>query len=205
MRNHLVVAFLLIGSLAAPAFCSMGGGPKEPPNPPSGTPEPETSAENPTARQEAERIYGDAYNDVDKAKKDLAAGKKKNADKRFKKSLERGERAVELDSTYYEAWNLVGFCARKLSDYDKSLAAYGRCLGLKPDYAPAREYLGEALVELGKVDGAREQLAWLERLNATEQRDSLKSMIDSWVAAHPDQAVPKPAPDSSAVDTTGSH
>ncbi|TMQ52259.1 MAG: tetratricopeptide repeat protein [Candidatus Eisenbacteria bacterium] len=205
MRKHLVVAILLIGSVAAgQALCSMGGGPKEPPQP-SGNPEPGTSAEAPTTRQEAERIYGDAYNDVDKAKKDLAAGKKKNADKRFKKSRERGERAVELDSTYYEAWNLVGFCARKLSDYDKSLAAYDRCLGLKPDYAPAREYLGEALVELGKVDKAREQLAWLERLNATEQRDGLKSMIDSWVAAHPDQAMPNPAPDSSAVDTTTSH
>jgi len=30
-------------------------------------------------------------------------------------------------------------------------------------------------------------------------------MIDSWVAAHPDQAMPNPAPDSTAVDTTTSH
>src|SRR6185436_11236495 len=111
-------------------------------------------AQQQSSRKSAEAFYGDGYNLVAKAKQEAAEGKTKNLDKRYRKALEKAERAVELDSTYHEAWNLVGYCARQVKDYDRSLAAYDRCLKLKADYAPAREYLGEAYVELGKADQA---------------------------------------------------
>ena len=66
----------------------------------------------------------------------------------------------------HEAWNLVGYTARKTGDYDKSFKAYQRCLDIKPDYAPAREYLGEAWLDKGEVKKAHDQLLWLERLAA---------------------------------------
>src|SRR5437867_1302034 len=156
MRARVSVSIFLGLVLASlPAFASFSGSSK-----------PEQNANANTTRQEAERLYGDAYNDVAKAKKDLADGKTKNLEKKFKKALERGERAVELDSTYHEAWNLVGYCARNLKLYDKSLAAYQRALTIKPDFAAAREYLGETYLEMGQPDKAREQLAWLEKLSA---------------------------------------
>jgi len=185
LRFSPPILLLLLVLASSPALASFGG------SKPETRPDQAPSDLNPSAttpRQEAERLYGDAYDEVAKAKKDLADDKQKNAQKKFKKALDRGQRAVELDSTYYEAWNLVGFCARHLADYDRSLAAYARCLRIKPEYAPAREYLGEAYVELGQPAKAREQLAWLERLKATDEFAGLKARIDAWAAAHPDSA-----------------
>ncbi len=193
MQSRFFVPTLLATVLlASPALASFSGSRPEPIEGPQ--PSGEQQSDQLTARQQAERLYGDAYDEVAKAKQDLAnEKKKKNAEKRFKKALERGQRAVELDSTYFEAWNLVGFAARHLSDYDRSIAAYQRCLKIKPDYAPAREYLGEAYVELGKLESAREQLALLNQLKATDEAANLKAQIDAWSAAHPT---------SSAADTT---
>ena len=187
MRNHLfVIAPVLASLVAAPALAVFSGGPRY--DPPPGSRIPSSSAAATTPRQEAERLYGDAYNQVARAGKDLTEGRTRSARKKFKKALDRGERAVELDSSYHEAWNLVGYSARKLGDYDRALAAYDRCLKIKPDYAPAREYLGEAYVELGQIEMAREQLAWLERLEARADAATLKAAIDRWVAAHSEAA-----------------
>jgi tetratricopeptide (TPR) repeat protein len=157
----------------------------------------------PTARQEAEQSYALAYEEVGKAKKDLEEGKTKNADKKFRRALERCEKAVSFDERYHEAWNLLGFTARKTGDYDKAFKAYERCLTIKPDYAPAREYLGEAWLERGDAVKARAQLLWLERLEAGEEAKALKSALDAWAVAHPDSigapAASPARPDSGTV------
>lgn len=183
----------LIALTAVPCWAMLSGEPKEAPAA-KGSIEARAGQ---TARQEAERWYGDAYGDVAKATKEAAEGKAKNAEKRFKRALERGERAVGLDTTYYEALNLVGYCARNLHQYDKSLSAYTRCLVLKPDYAAAREYLGELYVEMGDLAKAREQLAWLERLNVEDAASSLQAKIDARTAAHPDSSTAAPTPAAS--------
>lgn len=198
MRHRFAVPLVLIVALAAPAFASMGGSPKpEPASEPQGEIKAGPAA---TPRQQAEQLYGGAYDDIAKANLDVANGKGKNAQKKFKRALDRASEAVVLDSTYFEAWNLVGFAARKLADYPRSLAAYGTCLRLQPGYAAAREYLGEAYVELGRIREAREQLAWLERLSAADQVKTLTTRIAEWQTAHPDSLVPAPAarPDTSA-------
>jgi tetratricopeptide (TPR) repeat protein len=209
-RNLL--AILVVAVLAVPpALASMGGGGKSEEMPPPTSVPSEQQQQLTSSRQDAERYYGDAYGDVAKAKKALAENKKKDADKKFKKALERGERAVELDSTYYEAWNLVGYCARNLTLYDQSLSAYQRCLAIKPDYAPAREYLGEALLEMGKIDQAREQLGMLQKMSAPEALE-LKIKLDAWAVAHPDSSAtstttasttPAPADTSSTAPAQG--
>ena len=205
MRTRLLAAPILIAALAAPAFASMGGSPPSEPaqRPPN---EVQAGAET-TPRQQAQQLYGGAYDDVAKASLEAANGKDKNAQKKYKRALERATSAVALDSTYYEAWNLVGFAARKLADYPRSLSAYGRCLSIQPGYAAARESLGEAYVELGRIREAREQLAWLERLNAGDQAKTLSGRIAEWQSAHPDSLTPAPAakPDTSArVPSQGS-
>jgi tetratricopeptide (TPR) repeat protein len=177
-------------SLAATAYASFGGKKDDSPSTTSSsssnsTPEEKDAA---TVRQQAEQWYGDAYEDVQKAGKDLAAGKTGNAEKKFRRALERGQRATEIDTTYYQAWNLVGYASRKLKDYDRALASYERCLRLKSDYAPAREYLGEAYLELGRIDDARQQLAALEKLDSEEDTRTLSTAIADWEKAHPSTA-----------------
>jgi tetratricopeptide (TPR) repeat protein len=176
---------------AATAALAMSSKPSSPPPQPTqpGMPEiADPSRAQASTRQAAEQSYALAYEEVGKAKKDIEDGKGKKAEKKFQHALERCEKAVLLDERYHEAWNLLGYTARKLGDYDKAFKAYDRCLMIKPDYAPAREYLGEAWLEKGDAKQARLQLVWLERLGATEELKALKAHYDAWAAAHPDSA-----------------
>jgi tetratricopeptide (TPR) repeat protein len=155
-------------------------------------------------RLEAERSYADGYDQVTKAKKDLDAGKTKNAEKKFKKALDRVEHATELDPNYHEAWNMVGYCSRKLGDYPKAFSAYEKALSIKPDYAPAHEYLGEAYLEQNDPGKAREQLAMLERLSAADETTALRAAIDAYDKAHPEtkQAPAQSPPSTPAAPDT---
>jgi tetratricopeptide (TPR) repeat protein len=184
-----ILALLCAASLAL----AMSSEPRNPPPPPGqpGIPGMSAPASNrPTGRQEAEQSYALAYEEVGNARKDLEDGKAKNAEKKFRRALERCEKAVALDERYHEAWNLLGYTARKTGDYDKAFKAYERCLAIKPDYAPAREYLGEAWLEKGDAKKARDQMVWLERLGATVELKALKTSYDAYVAAHPEAAAP---------------
>jgi len=193
MRIRPLFAITLVSLLAVPAaYASFGSGSSNPPPTPSSgeTPNADASAEA-TPRQRAERLYGDAYDDVTKARGEADAGKTKNAEKRYRRALDHAKEAAQLDTNYVEAWNLIGFASRKLNDYPSSLAAYQRCLAINPNFAPAREYLGEAYVELGKTALAREQLAWLVKLGKDDDAATLRAKIESFETAHPDSlAVP---------------
>jgi tetratricopeptide (TPR) repeat protein len=183
MRITRPIAVVLLLAVASPAFAAMGGGSSSNPPPvPSSEIKPTDKAD---PRMEAEGLYAEGYEEVAKAKKDIEAGKTKNVSKRFKKALERGEAAVALAPDYHEAWNLVGYSARQLKDYERSIAAYEKCLAIKPDYAAAREYLGEAFVETGDVSKAKIQLAWLEKMDEKTMVESLRAQIDAWEKAHP--------------------
>ncbi|ELP5721301.1 tetratricopeptide repeat protein [Enterobacter asburiae] len=57
-----------------------------------------------------------------------------------------------------EAWNYRGFATRKLGRTDEGIGYYQRALAIAPDYAKAREYLGEAWMVKGRPDLAKEQL-----------------------------------------------
>lgn len=211
-------ALLAAGAVTALALASvrpshsMGTKPEPPPSAPASSPpsapggaDATTAAATTGARQDAERKYALAYEDLAKAKKDADSGNQKNAEKKYKKVLERVQDAVALDSTYAEAWNLVGYASRKLGDYDKSFVAYERCLTLKPDFAAAREYLGEAYLEKGELEKSREQLSWLVKANPeSAESKALNEAITAYVAAHPEAAKPQAAPaqtDSTSTQT----
>jgi tetratricopeptide (TPR) repeat protein len=147
----------------------------------------------PSSRQQAEHAYANAYDQIAKAKEDLAKGKDKNAQKKFKHALESAQEAVQYDPQYYEAWNAVGYASRKLGDYDGAVKAYNRALEIKPDYAAAREYLGEAYVEMGQIAEAQKQLVMLDHQSATEESKQLKASIDAYLSAHPDSSAQKAA------------
>ena len=207
MKAGRIPIVVLLAVLAAPpAGANFGGGSKsdEPPKPSQGI-----SSMSMTPREEAERLYMDGREEVAKAKKDLEAGKAKNAEKKFKKALDRGERAVAIDPKYHEAWNLVAYSSRHLKNYDHALEAYNKCLALKPDYTLAREYLGEAYLEMGKLDQAREQLSWLQT-NAAASQDAkdLAKAVGDYEKAHgmasPDSGAHADSTHSAPADTTRS-
>ena len=207
MNARIMIPSVLSLLLAASSALAMAQEPRTPTPNPSQPGVPGTSGSGePTAtpRQEAEQSYALAYEEVAKARKDLEDGKAKNAEKKFRRALERCEKAVAFDERYHEAWNLIGYTARKVGDYDRAFKAYARCLAIKPDYAPAREYLGEAWLDKGDAKQARDQMVWLERLGAVEELKTLKTRYDAWVSEHPAPAPPPALPDSSTVGAKAS-
>ena len=183
MNSRTLLTLAMAALVATPALASFGSKPDSPP--PSSSSQGSTTEANgqKTPRQEAESWYNDAYGDISKAKDLLAQDKpdKKKAEKMFKRAIDRADEALKLDNNYYEALNLQGFAWRKLGNYKKSLDAYAACLRIEPDYAPAREYYGQALLESGDREGAEAQLAYLKRLKA----DDLAKQLEDAIAAAP--------------------
>src|SRR5580765_2242905 len=182
MRARLLLPLLLLSIAVSPSYASFGGSkPDNPPSQPSGSTT--EASDGKTPRQQAESWYNDGYEDVTQAKDALAKEQPdtKKASKLFKRAIDRADRALEYDKTYFEALNLQGFSWRKLGNYEKSLAAYAACLAIQPDYAPAREYYGEALLESGDRDAAAAQLEELKRLKA----DDLAKQLEDAIAAAP--------------------
>ena len=64
-------------------------------------------------------------------------------------------KVVAADPGQDMVWTRLGYAWRRLGDYDKSLAAYDSALKLNPSNRGALEYLGEAYLQMGKIDEAR--------------------------------------------------
>ena len=60
-----------------------------------------------------------------------------------------------------EAHNLLGFSYRKLGDFNRALEHYQEALDLNPHHRGALEYLGEAYLEMNRLDQAKDTLARL--------------------------------------------
>lgn len=71
------------------------------------------------------------------------------------------EEAVELDPNLYAAWSELGYAQRTLGNAHGALASYEKALALRPDYAPAIEYRGEAYLQLGRLEDAKQAYLFL--------------------------------------------
>jgi len=130
-------------------------------------------------RADAEKSYAKAWQICEEAKKEAASGKGDSAKKKFGKALKKFNEATELDARYYEAWNMVGYCARKSGDLKRSLVAYMKCLEIEPEYAQAHEYLGETYLALNDLAKAKEQLMWLV-VRKSDQAGELATKIEAF-------------------------
>jgi len=85
MRSPILPAAVLVAALATTAAANMGGSPPpEPTAPPQGEIRP---TEKLTSRQQAEQLYGGAYEDGAKASRLLAGGKENSARSKLKHAL----------------------------------------------------------------------------------------------------------------------
>ena len=80
----------------------------------------------------------------------------------------------------FQAYNGMGFSYRKTGDYVKALEMYDKALKLKPGFADAIEYRGEAYLGLNRIDDAKQ--AYLEVLAADrKQADTLMTAMKTWI------------------------
>jgi tetratricopeptide (TPR) repeat protein len=101
----------------------------------------------------------------------------------FEKSLKDFQKAAELNSQLFQAYNGMGYAYRKTGDYTKALEMYDRAISMAPGFYPeAVEYRGEAYLSLNRVDDARK--AYLDLFAADrKQADALMAAMKTWVAA----------------------
>ena len=88
------------------------------------------------------------------------------------------QEAVEQNPRDHAAHNMLGYALRKAGRPQQALDAYNRALSLKPDYAPALEYRGEAHLMLNNRKAAMEDYQALVKLNSPLAQD-LKKKIDA--------------------------
>jgi tetratricopeptide (TPR) repeat protein len=87
------------------------------------------------------------------------------------------------DKNNPEVLNGLGYTNRKLGQFDDAIGYYRQAIALDPNYAEAREYLGEGYVTMGKIDLAKEQLAEIRRIcgTACEEYVELNEAIEESV------------------------
>lgn len=66
-----------------------------------------------------------------------------------------------------EALNYRGYATRKLGRVEEGVGYYLQSVALDADYTQVREYLGEAYIQLGRIDLAREQLGAIRNVCGT--------------------------------------
>ena len=182
--SRLVSAVILLAS-AVPVAWANGGG--------MSMPQPMPTPREETPQHKAREAYNDGVRYIKKADKAQAGAEQQNDPGRkekagheahdlYAKSLTKFQEAVQLDDTLPEAWNYVGYSNRKLGNYDAALAAYDKALALKPGYADALEYRGEAYLALDRIPEA--QQAYLDLYAASRPLAAkLLAAMKSWVAA----------------------
>ena len=76
--------------------------------------------------------------------------------------------------------NELGFAYRKTGDYEDAVNAYNTALNVKPDFAPAIEYRGEAYLALSQFKDV--QQAYLELVRADQDQAAALMRRDGSVA-----------------------
>jgi Flp pilus assembly protein TadD len=187
-----------VATLAGGSSFAAGTRSDKPSTPAPAVPERSASPEEKAAaaKDRSRELYDQGYEEVDKAattgeeiaKLEAAADKKSTEQaaklresraKGYKKAIEKFEKATELDPSYHEAWNMLGYSYRKSGQIGKAFKAYARCLELAPDFEQAHEYLGEAHLIAGDVEKAKAELAWLK-----ERKSELAPQLEEAIGKH---------------------
>jgi len=121
----------------------------------------EARLEKATTDDERKDLSGDIKDEYDDARSDL-------------------EYVVKKQPKSYPAQSELGFTLRKLGHFDASLQAYNNALDVKPGYAPAIEYRGEAYLELNRLAEARGAYEKLSNLDP-ELADQLLVKMQRWL------------------------
>jgi hypothetical protein len=98
-------------------------------------------------------------------------------------------KALQTSPANPDYHNLLAFSTRKGPSPDMALvfAEYAEALRLDPKHRGAREYLGEAYLQVGDLAKAREQLTALDKLCffPCEEYADLKKLVEQYQASHP--------------------
>lgn len=92
---------------------------------------------------EEEKTAGETAKN-DEAKQAYDRGMELVKEGNYQEALDRFRVASKKEKKNHEYLNMVAYTLRKVGNLDEAFETYAKVLEMKPDYAPAREYLGEA-------------------------------------------------------------
>lgn len=188
IRLPIIASLLIIAALPGEAPASGSGG--------GGMGMPTTTSTPRSPEQQAESAYKTglkykrrAWRYEEQAAEATDPGKREKnlarAQRQYQKAIKAFDRAFALNRSHYQALNELGYALRKTGDYRRSILAYNNALKLKPDFAPAVEYRGEALLALERFDDVKNHYLWLYE-HDTELAGELMNAIGKWLAEHPE-------------------
>jgi tetratricopeptide (TPR) repeat protein len=128
--------------------------------------------------EQADQALADASKETDAARREEAT---KVALETYSQARNLFEQLTRSDPTLPGGWNMLGYCERKLGNYDAALDAYRRALTLRPTYAEAIAYRGEAYLGLNQIAAAKQAYLDLFPLNQTLAAQYLDAMR-AWIA-----------------------
>jgi Flp pilus assembly protein TadD len=100
---------------------------------------------------------------------------------RYQEGAADFNKAIALKSDYAEAYNMLGFCTRKMGNVPQAMTYYDTALRLKPNFPEAREYYGEAYLQQGNLAKAVQQYIILQKAsskNAAELLDQIALFVN---------------------------
>lgn len=134
--------------------------------------------------QEYEEKAAIAKNDKDRAKQ-LTKAKSQYED-----AVDDYRKSIGYDATAYQAMSELGYAYRKGGDYENAVRAYNTALLVKPGFAPAIEYRGEAYLALSMFKDVKD--AYLELFRADQdQAATLMRAMEAWQVLHQEDAAPE--------------
>ncbi len=97
---------------------------------------------------------------------------------RYQEAADSFKAAIALKSDYAEAYNMLGFCTRKMGNVSGAFAYYEKALQLKPNFPEAREYYGEAYLQQGDLAKAVQQYIILQKAGSKNAGELLEKIDD---------------------------
>ena len=91
--------------------------------------------------------------------------------------------------------NYLGYCERKIGNFQFSLDYYNKALAIEPEHRGVHEYLGELYLAMNKIDDANKELATLTSLcpRGCDEKDVLTKAIADWNTTQLNAPTPAPA------------
>jgi tetratricopeptide (TPR) repeat protein len=170
MMKLAASALLVLPLLAAPALTAGGGGQEDPPKCPAG------------------KVLDKKTNKCVDAQRGAVDDDSLYA---YGRALAHGGRygeaitilSLAADKTDPRILNYLGYSHRKAGRVTVGLGYYQEALRHNPDYTLVREYMGEAYLQQGNVEAAKEQLTEIERRcgKGCEEYAELAKQIDDYL------------------------